>query len=94
MIDIKTERTKIALFCWERRGHFASDVAARMFGELIESGAHEGVPVVATCKWTEETDTGVHETQCGHAHYFNDGDVKENEYQFCPFCGKRIEVGK
>jgi hypothetical protein len=35
------QQEKIALYCWEKRGHFASDVAARMFGDLIRAGYYE-----------------------------------------------------
>ena len=33
------ERERIAAACWERRGHFASDNAARAFADLVRSGA-------------------------------------------------------
>jgi hypothetical protein len=29
------ERERIVAMCWERRGHFASDAAARAFAELV-----------------------------------------------------------
>jgi hypothetical protein len=29
------ERERCAAMCWERRGHFASDAAARAFAELV-----------------------------------------------------------
>ena len=32
------ERERLALACWERRGHFASDAAARAFAELVRDG--------------------------------------------------------
>lgn len=49
-----------------------------------------------TCKWQygEEWDEGnVWETECRiNAHYFSgDGTPTENEYKYCPYCGKLIE---
>jgi hypothetical protein len=35
---VATERERIATECWERRGHFASDTAARAFAEIIRKG--------------------------------------------------------
>jgi hypothetical protein len=32
------QREQIADACWERRGHFASDLAARAFAELVRCG--------------------------------------------------------
>ena len=32
------ERERLAAACWERRGHFASDAAARAFAELVRDG--------------------------------------------------------
>ena len=29
-------------------------------------------------------------TSCGEANYFSNGIVKDNEYNFCPYCGGRI----
>ena len=35
------QQEKIALYCWEKRGHFASDAAARCFAELVLMGCWE-----------------------------------------------------
>lgn len=37
-IDVAAERERIASACWDRRGHFASDGAARAFAELVRAG--------------------------------------------------------
>lgn len=37
-IDVAAERERIASACWQRRGHFASDGAARAFAELVRAG--------------------------------------------------------
>ena len=35
------DRKLIADYCWEKRGHFASDAAARCFAELVLMGCWE-----------------------------------------------------
>lgn len=35
---VAAERERLAAACWERRGHFASDAAARAFAELVLDG--------------------------------------------------------
>ena len=35
---VRDERERIASACWERRGHFASDAAARAFADLVRNG--------------------------------------------------------
>ena len=41
------------------------------------------------CRWTEDPD-GFWETDCGNAHAFNDGGPDENQFRFCPYCGKTL----
>jgi hypothetical protein len=31
-----------------------------------------------------------YEAQCGGFWEFDDGDIKENRFKYCPFCGKKI----
>lgn len=38
--------------------------------------------------WQEDT---VHKTTCGHSHLFTAGDIADNEYKYCPYCGLAIE---
>ncbi len=50
-----------------------------------------------TCKWTPWDKYiygyGMYDTSCGNTHAFTEGDIAENNYKFCPFCGKTIEEG-
>ena len=48
----------------------------------------EEVEAVIFCRWdlVEEA----YETECGHAFFFDEGSVEENEFEYCPFCGKTI----
>ena len=44
------------------------------------------------CEW-EYNDTEYDwESSCEHLHIFMSDGPKENEYRFCPYCGKKIEV--
>jgi hypothetical protein len=38
--------------------------------------------------WQEDT---VYKTTCGHSHMFTAGDIADNSYKFCPYCGLAIE---
>lgn len=45
------------------------------------------------CQWlNDEALDGdfMYETECGQAQQFTVGDIKDNSYKFCPFCGKEI----
>ena len=41
------------------------------------------------CLWTQDSD-GNWETACGQMHVFFDGTPHQNNYDFCPYCGKRL----
>lgn len=41
------------------------------------------------CKWTEDDD-GNWVTECGNMHEFTVGGPDENEYIYCPYCGKSM----
>lgn len=41
------------------------------------------------CAWTEDED-GNWWTGCGNVHVFTDGGPRENDYDFCPYCGKPL----
>lgn len=47
------------------------------------------VPHERPCKWAEDCD-GNWDTQCGSAIVMIEGTPFENEYAFCPFCGRII----
>lgn len=42
-----------------------------------------------TCEWEEDMDS-VWETECGKMFQFIAATPAENEFEFCPFCGKVI----
>lgn len=43
------------------------------------------------CEWTPDGDD-CHMTSCNKHFYFSDGDVADNGFEFCPFCGGHINV--
>lgn len=50
-----------------------------------------------TCTWTMEDDIyeTFYETSCKNAWVMMEGDSpKDNDYIYCPSCGRRIEVAK
>lgn len=42
-----------------------------------------------TCQWDVSQD-GCYETECGHMFEFTNGDLKDNDIHYCPFCGRHI----
>jgi len=51
---------------------------------------------INTCIWTvdgREHDETVFDTGCGNRHEFIVGGITDNNYKFCPYCGKRIKEG-
>ena len=48
---------------------------------------------MTTCTWTRDDD-GNYETECDNMHCFIDGCVKDNHYNFCPYCGCSVEEAK
>lgn len=51
-------------------------------------------PTKGICDWQLDPDNDtadVYETSCKNAWEFTEGNLKDNEISFCPYCGKRIE---
>ena len=49
------------------------------------------------CKWAdqEEYDHRFWETECGKSFAFTEGgSLSENEFKFCPYCGKEIKMAQ
>ena len=45
------------------------------------------------CEWMQDDGaTDIYDTKCGNTHMFIDGNPKDNKYEFCPYCGKKIKV--
>ena len=52
-----------------------------------QSGVSDGV-----CEWKYNGTEYYWESSCDHLHIFMSDGPKENEYRFCPYCGKKIKV--
>ena len=44
------------------------------------------------CEWKYSDSEYYWESSCEHLHIFMSDGPKENEYDFCPYCGKKIKV--
>ena len=42
------------------------------------------------CVWRYDKGDDFWETQCDNAHVFGDGGPDDNQYRFCPYCGKKL----
>ena len=47
------------------------------------------IPVNQVCEW-HLNDLGYYDTACGNAHEFITDGPGENDYRFCPYCGKTL----
>lgn len=76
----------------------ADDVVDQIFNEFeqhinsLESQLSSN-PLQLTCEWNmDEPDWNTYKTGCGK--YFNlvEGDLKDNEFNNCPYCGGKITL--
>lgn len=44
------------------------------------------------CEWEYNDSEYYFESSCKHLHIFMSDGPKENEYRFCPYCGKKIKI--
>lgn len=45
------------------------------------------------CEWVrDDYEFDVYDTKCKNRHVFFEGSPADNEYEFCPYCGKIIKV--
>ena len=46
------------------------------------------------CIWSnsEDDDSCIYNTECGHTFYFTDDGIPENGVKFCMYCGKLIDL--
>lgn len=58
-----------------------------------DTSARSGPGNESKCKWTQEAgyDDQCYHTSCGNAFYMNDGTPKENDMEYCCFCGEEID---
>ena len=61
------------------------------FDEAIEIVKKGGVSD-DVCEWKYNDSEYYFESSCDHLHIFMSDGPKENAYEFCPYCGKRIKI--
>jgi len=44
------------------------------------------------CEWCREEDHDMFGTGCGNCFEFYDGGPKENNFKYCPYCGKKLKI--
>ena len=67
------------------------DVKAISIRKAIEIVKQGGVSD-DVCEWKYNDSEYYFESSCDHLHIFMSDGPKENEYDFCPYCGKNIKV--
>ena len=55
--------------------------------EIVKHGAVSD----DVCEWKYNYSEYYFESSCDHLHIFMSDGPKENEYDFCPYCGKKIK---
>ena len=61
--------------------------------DAIEIVKHGGVydDTDNVCEWRLcAAEANVYDTSCGNPHILIEGTPKENNYEYCPYCGKKI----
>ena len=67
------------------------DIKAISIRKAIEIVKQGGV-ADDVCEWKYNDTEYYWESSCDHLHIFMSDGPKENEYDFCPYCGKKIKV--
>ena len=63
-----------------------------VWNEAIEIVKQGGVDD-CVCEWRLcDEEANVYDTSCRNPHILIEGTPKENNYEYCPYCGKRIKV--
>ena len=68
------------------------DVKAISIHKAIEIVKQGGVSD-DVCEWRLcDEESNVYDTSCRNPHILIEGTPKENNYEYCPYCGKKIKV--
>ena len=68
------------------------DTKAISIHKAIEIVKHGGVSD-DVCEWRLcDEEANVYDTSCRNPHILIEGTPKENNYEYCPYCGKKIKV--
>ena len=68
-----------------------ADLYKEVINDAIEI-VKQGVISDDVCEWKYNDTEYYWESSCDHLHIFMSDGPKENEYEFCPYCGKKIKI--
>ena len=71
-----------------KKGNIAIDFGEFRLFEIVKQGGVSD----DFCEWKYNDTEYCWESSCDHFHIFMSDGPKENEYRFCPYCGKKIKV--
>ena len=69
-------------------GEQSEKVAIDKAIEIVKQGSVDD----DVCEWKYNDSEYYFESSCDNLHIFMSDGPKENEYRFCPYCGKKIKV--
>lgn len=83
--------------CKHLKGNECAFNAGFLCGLPTDLSIPESCPLFANpdmfCTWEQEgEDSERFNSDCGMSFYFEDGEPEENEFKFCPKCGKPLTV--
>lgn len=57
------------------------------------SDMQEKIEKEDVCEWKLfDVEANAYDSTCGGAFWFGEGDTKDNGFNYCPYCGKKIKV--
>ena len=85
-IDKVVEELKNA--SWEE-----TDISTVIYIDDAIEIVKQGVVSDDVCEWRLcDEEANVYDTSCRNPHILIEGTPKENNYEYCPYCGKKIKV--
>ena len=76
----------------DEKSDFAYENVGNALDKAIEIVKHGGVSD-DVCEWCLcDEEANVYDTSCRNPHILIEGTPKENNYEYCPYCGKNIKV--
>ena len=72
-----------------KKGNIAIDFGEFRLFEIVK----QCVVSDDVCEWRLcDEDANVYDTSCRNPHILIEGTPQENNYEFCPYCGKKIKI--
>lgn len=94
MIDSETLKSRIGELCLNNDDLFSAKAYERIIGVIEAAPTIEAEPVVHSAWTVHDPDFNSYQCKnCGLAWMLNDGNPFENEMNYCPKCGARMDGG-